>query len=62
VDFFQVNDGFIKVDSPDREVDQDNAKHDAENEFLIHGSANLAFILVEGELLFGQIVGDFVVE
>jgi hypothetical protein len=35
----QVKKGFIKFDPPNRKVNQDNAKHDAENKFLIHEDA-----------------------
>lgn len=46
-----MGDGFIKIDSPNREVDQDNAEHDAEKKFFIHEDAAPALTLIEGNQL-----------
>lgn len=45
MDFLQVRDGFIKIDSPNREVYQDNAKHYAKKKFFIHFIIRLQPIL-----------------
>ncbi len=38
--------GFIEIDPPDRKVDQDDAEHDAENEFFIHVDAGPVLIVI----------------
>ena len=60
MDFIKVGESIVEIDSPDREVNQNNAEHNAENYFFIHLITWPDYCLKSST--FGQVLGDFVMQ